>query len=106
MQLAHPELARQFYQCALDRLGTLAVGCLAELGVAKADLGPATEMLLSMVLIGPLHATQVLRPQAGIRIEDFRGTRLSEERIAFHRLPRGCSATFTRISPTTQKTGS
>jgi AcrR family transcriptional regulator len=62
----HPEIAELFCRCTIERITTLVEGYLGEL--ATEGLFPtgrvrlASEALVSMILLGPLHKTLLLGP--------------------------------------------
>lgn len=63
----HPENARLFHRCAIERLQTLVEGYLVRLGreglIADVEHRRAAEALLAMVLLGPLHTVLLLGPE-------------------------------------------
>lgn len=65
----HPENAKLFHRCAIERLLALVEDYLVGLGreglIAAVDHRGAAEALLSMALLGPLHTVLLLGPEAG-----------------------------------------
>jgi TetR/AcrR family transcriptional regulator, mexJK operon transcriptional repressor len=64
----HPENARLFYSCTIDRITEMVEHYLGELAgggrLPNAGLRLAAESFLSVVLLGPLHRTLLLGPNA------------------------------------------